>query len=72
MLHKAAGNPLEFNEVVVEVFKIRVPDLFIIDAVVGMEGNGPASHDLRNIGVIFWVDVGRDGFLCRTRISMIY
>ena len=43
MLHKAAGNPLEFNEVVVEVFKIRVPDLFIIDAVVGMEGNGPAS-----------------------------
>ncbi|HUI67222.1 MAG TPA: DUF362 domain-containing protein [Nitrospirota bacterium] len=56
MLHKAAGNPTNFNEVVVEVFRIRVPDLFIVDAVVGMEGNGPASPDLRNIGVILASD----------------
>lgn len=56
MLHKAAGNPTDFNEVVVEVFRIRVPDLFIVDAVVGMEGYGPASPDLRNIGVILASD----------------
>ncbi len=51
-LHRAAGNPLRFHEMVVDVFKIRVPDLFIMDAVVGMEGNGPASPDLRDIGLI--------------------
>jgi uncharacterized protein (DUF362 family)/Pyruvate/2-oxoacid:ferredoxin oxidoreductase delta subunit len=56
MLHKAAGNPRDFQEVVVEVFRLRVPDLFIVDAVVGMEGNGPASPDLRDIGVILASD----------------
>ena len=51
-LHKAAGSPERFHEVIVNVFRLRVPDLFILDAVVGMEGNGPASPDLRNIGLI--------------------
>jgi len=55
-LHKAAGNPKRFHEVVVEVFRIRPPDLFIVDAVVGMEGNGPASPDLREIGLIMASD----------------
>ncbi|MDA8086151.1 MAG: DUF362 domain-containing protein [Nitrospiraceae bacterium] len=56
MLHKAAGSPGRFHEVVVEVFRLRVPDLFIVDAVVGMEGNGPASPDLRDIGLILASD----------------
>ena len=30
-LHKAAGSPERFHEVVVEVFRLRVPDLFIVD-----------------------------------------
>ena len=51
-LHKAAGNPERFHQVVVDVFELRPPDLFIVDAVVGMEGNGPASPDLRDIGLI--------------------
>jgi uncharacterized protein (DUF362 family)/NAD-dependent dihydropyrimidine dehydrogenase PreA subunit len=51
-LHKAAGNPERFHEMVVDVFRLRVPDLFIMDAVVGMEGNGPASPDLRDIGLV--------------------
>ena len=55
-LHKAAGSPAEFQEMVVYVFRLRVPDLFIVDAVVGMEGNGPASPDLRDIGVIIASD----------------
>ena len=55
-LHKAAGSPFDFQEMVVDVFRLRVPDLFIVDAVVGMEGNGPASPDLRDIGVIIASD----------------
>jgi|SRR5208283_1125040 len=56
MLHKAAGSPSRFHEAIVDVFRLRVPDLFIVDAVVGMEGNGPASLDLRNIGLILASD----------------
>jgi uncharacterized protein (DUF362 family)/Pyruvate/2-oxoacid:ferredoxin oxidoreductase delta subunit len=55
-LHKAAGNPKRFQEMLVDVFRLRVPDLFIVDAVVGMEGNGPASPDLRDIGLILASD----------------
>ncbi len=55
-LHKAAGTPQRFHEVIVEVFRLRVPDLFIVDAVVGMEGNGPASPDIRHIGKILASD----------------
>ncbi|MFW6080471.1 MAG: DUF362 domain-containing protein [Desulfosalsimonas sp.] len=51
-LHKAAGSPERFHELLVDVFLLRVPDLFIVDAVVGMEGNGPASPDLRDVGCI--------------------
>ncbi len=66
-LHKAAGNPERFHELVVEVFKLRPPDLFIVDAVVGMEGNGPASPDLREIGLILASDnaVAMDAVIAR-------
>ena len=56
MLHRKAGTPERFHEVVVDVFRLRVPDLFIVDAVVGMEGNGPASPDLRTINRILASD----------------
>ena len=56
MLHRRAGSPERFHEVVVDVFKLRVPDLFIVDAVVGMEGNGPASPDLRHLGLLLASD----------------
>lgn len=55
-LHRAAGSPERFHEMLVDVFRLRVPDLFIMDAVVGMEGNGPASPDLRDIGLILASD----------------
>ncbi|RLC11203.1 MAG: hypothetical protein DRI24_19140 [Deltaproteobacteria bacterium] len=55
-LHKIAGSPQRFHEMLVDVFQLRVPDLFIVDAVVGMEGNGPASPDLRDIGLILASD----------------
>ena len=55
-LHRAAGNPGRFHEMLVDVFRLRVPDLFLVDAVVGMEGNGPASPDLREIGLVLASD----------------
>lgn len=55
-LHRAAGNPERFHELIVDVFKLRIPDLFIVDGIVGMEGNGPASPDLRDIGIILASD----------------
>ncbi|WP_054700724.1 DUF362 domain-containing protein, partial [Desulfosarcina cetonica] len=55
-LHKLAGNPPRFHELIVDVFRLRVPDLFIVDAVVGMQGNGPASTELRDIGLILAAD----------------
>lgn len=65
VLHRAAGTPARFHEMVVDVFRLRVPDLFIVDAVVGMEGNGPASPDLRDIGLILASDnaVALDGVI---------
>lgn len=62
-LHKIAGTPKRFHELLVDVFNLRVPDLILMDAVVGMEGNGPASPDLRDIGLILASDnaVALDG-----------
>ena len=57
-LHRAAGCAERFHEMLVDVFRLRVPDLFIVDAVVGMEGNGPAGPDLREIGLILASDNG--------------
>lgn len=64
-LHKAAGNPQRFHELIVDVFRIRVPDLILVDAVVGMEGNGPACTDLRDIGLVLASDnaVALDGVI---------
>ena len=56
VLHRKAGNPERFHELIVDVFKLRIPDLFIVDAVVGMEGNGPACRDLRDINRILASD----------------
>lgn len=66
-LHYRSGDSLRFNQVIVEVFSLRVPDLFIMDAVIGMEGNGPASPDLREIGQILASDnaVAMDAVMAR-------
>lgn len=66
-LHQMAGSPPRFHEVIVDVFKLRIPDLFIMDAIVGMEGNGPASPDLRDVGKIIASDnaVAMDAVVAR-------
>ena len=41
-----------FMQMLVEVYALLKPRLSIMDAVVGMEGNGPGSGDPREIGVV--------------------
>ncbi len=57
-LHRIAGNALRFSQMMVDVFSLRVPDLSIVDAVVCMEGNGPVSTELREVGCILASDNG--------------
>jgi uncharacterized protein (DUF362 family)/NAD-dependent dihydropyrimidine dehydrogenase PreA subunit len=52
-VHLLAPKPENFSEALVDIYQIRLPDLTIMDAVMGMEGNGPSSSDLRSIGKIF-------------------
>lgn len=51
-LHAAAPRPWDFGELLVDLYALRPPDLVIMDAVVGMEGNGPSGGRLRDIGVL--------------------
>ncbi|MBU1040432.1 MAG: DUF362 domain-containing protein [Proteobacteria bacterium] len=66
-LHKLSGSPQRFQEVIVDVFRLRPPDFFVVDAVVGMQGNGPASTELRWIGKVLAADnaVALDGVIAR-------
>ncbi|MFH1757664.1 MAG: DUF362 domain-containing protein [Pseudomonadota bacterium] len=51
-VHFSAPRPEDFSEALVDIYQMRIPDLTIMDAVVGMEGNGPSSSDLRPIGKV--------------------
>lgn len=65
-LHCLFQNYNKFAEAIVAVFKIRPPDLIILDGVVGMEGEGPNSPTLRQINkVIVSCDaVAVDSVMC--------
>jgi uncharacterized protein (DUF362 family)/Pyruvate/2-oxoacid:ferredoxin oxidoreductase delta subunit len=66
-LHKLSGSPQRFQEVVVDVFRLRPPDFILVDAILGMQGNGPASTDLRWVGRIIAGEnaVAVDAVICR-------
>ena len=51
-LHALGTNPKTFAEILVDVFQTRIPDLNIVDGVVGMEGNGPTNGKPRQVGKI--------------------
>lgn len=55
-LHRTARSEEGFAESVVDVYETRIPDLTIMDAVVGMEGNGPNSTKLRHLGKLLASD----------------
>jgi uncharacterized protein (DUF362 family)/Pyruvate/2-oxoacid:ferredoxin oxidoreductase delta subunit len=48
----------EFSQMLVEVYRLKVPDLVIMDGVVGMQGNGPSSTTLYPVGKILASDNG--------------
>ena len=51
--HLKAGKDKElFAEMLLEVYRLREPDLNIVDAVVAMEGNGPGSGDPCQVGLL--------------------
>ena len=57
-MHAVASSYKNFSEALVDIYQIRPPDLMIMDAVVGMEGNGPSSGDPRQVGKIIASDNG--------------
>jgi uncharacterized protein (DUF362 family) len=50
--HYYSGDPKRFARVVVELFRIRPPDLVIMDGILAMEGYGPASPETRWVNKI--------------------
>ncbi len=50
--HRRCPRPDDFGEAIVDIFSLVKPQLAVMDAVSGMEGNGPVSGKLRDIGVI--------------------
>lgn len=55
-IHRLAMSCESFSEALIDVFQIRRPDFVVMDAIVGMEGKGPSSEDLRDIGKIIVSD----------------
>jgi len=51
-LHTVTKSVVEFAELLVDIYRIRIPDLNIMDAIVGMEGIGPTNGKIRKINKI--------------------
>lgn len=57
-LHTLTRSINEFAELLVDIYQIRVPDLNIMDAIIGMEGGGPTNGKPRVINKIISSDNG--------------
>ncbi|MBT9163202.1 MAG: hypothetical protein DDT24_00106 [Chloroflexi bacterium] len=55
--HRRCPRPDDLGEAIVDILSVAKPRLALMDAVVGMEGDGPVSGKLRDVGVIL---AGRD------------
>ena len=51
-LHKQFPEASELMKVLVDIFEIRKPDIVLMDWIVSMDGDGPASGRLRNTGIL--------------------
>jgi uncharacterized protein (DUF362 family)/ferredoxin len=56
--HYHSVQPEIFAEIIVEMYRVRPPDLVIMDAIVAMEGYGPSSPEMRTVGKILASDDG--------------
>ncbi len=50
--HRVAPHPVRFSEIILDVFQLVAPTLSLMDAIVGMEGNGPAAGKARQVGLL--------------------
>ncbi|OPY34460.1 MAG: Ferredoxin [Methanomassiliicoccales archaeon PtaU1.Bin124] len=50
--HGRLQDPMDFSRMLVDLNELMRPSLQIIDAIVGMEGDGPGSGDPRKLGAI--------------------
>ena len=57
LFHVRHRHPLEFSEMLLDLYETVQPDLSIMDGIIGMEGDGPAGGEARRFGVII---TGRD------------
>ncbi len=51
-LHRRAPHPDDFAELLVDLIPALAPRFNFVDAVVGLEGDGPASGEARNFGLV--------------------
>jgi len=52
MYHREAPLPMDFSRLLLDIYTLAKPRLNIVDAVIGMDGNGPSSGDPKPIGMI--------------------
>ncbi|MFA5146166.1 MAG: DUF362 domain-containing protein [Candidatus Omnitrophota bacterium] len=66
--HSRAPKPEEFAKLIARVYSIARPKLTVVDAVIAMEGDGPARGELKNMGFIMAGEdaVAIDSCLART------
>ena len=50
--HYHSITPERFAEIVIEMYRLRPPDLVIMDAILAMEGYGPASPETRRVNKV--------------------
>ncbi|MHB1419457.1 MAG: DUF362 domain-containing protein [Bacillota bacterium] len=66
-LHLKAPTRRRFSELLTEIYKIRIPDLTIVDALWVMEGNGPTHGEIRQVNKVIAGNnaVAVDAVCCR-------
>ncbi|OIN97535.1 hypothetical protein AUJ66_02895 [Candidatus Desantisbacteria bacterium CG1_02_38_46] len=50
--HKAAPKPDEFGDMLSDILSVAKPKLAVMDAILGMEGNGPTFGNPRKVGFV--------------------
>ena len=66
--HKLYSHPENFSRILVDIFSLVRCPLHLMDGILGMEGNGPATGHLRDVGLIL---ASEDGVALDTVVSHI-
>jgi ferredoxin len=67
-LHMACPGPVPMSKALVDIFSLVMPWVSVVDAVVAMDGSGPSSGRLRNLG---FLAAGTDSVAVDTVLAMI-